>query len=129
MSILLTGVESGYAQLIAVLVIFVLVLGVTAFVTKWISGYQKQQSVNSNIEVIETSRLANNKYLQVIRVGETYMAIAVCKDTVTMLGEIPAEQLRKPEPGNVGLGFKELFERAVGKNSANESEPKDNSSK
>lgn len=127
MSVLLTGTESSYAQFIAVLVIFVLVLGVTALVTKWISGYQKQQSANSNIEVIETSRLTNTKYLQIIRVGETYMVIAVCKDTVTMLGEIPAEQLKKPELVNSGMVFKELFDKAVRKNSANASEPKDNS--
>ena len=34
MSALLAGTESGYAQFIAVLVIFVLVLGVTALTTK-----------------------------------------------------------------------------------------------
>ncbi|MCI9318474.1 MAG: flagellar biosynthetic protein FliO [Lachnospiraceae bacterium] len=129
MSVLLTGADSAYAQFIVVLIIFVLVLGVTAWVTKWISGYQKQQSANSNIEVIETSRLTNNKYLQLIRVGETYMAIAVCKDTVTMLGEIPAEQLKKQEPISSGLGFKELLDRAAGKNSENANEPKDNLSK
>ena len=129
MSVLLTGADSAYAQFIVVLIIFVLVLGVTAWVTKWISGYQKQQSANSNIEVIETSRLTNNKYLQLIRVGETYMAIAVCKDTVTMLGEIPAEQLKKPAAVNSGLGFKELFDKAVRKNSTSASGPKDNSSK
>ena len=128
MPVLLTG-ASGYAQFIAVLVIFVIVLGVTALTTKWIAGYQKQQNANSNIEVIETSRLTNNKYLQIIRVGETYMVIAVCKDTVTMLGEIPGEQLKQPELANSGPGFKELFDKAVRKNSANASEPKDNSSK
>jgi len=129
MPLFLTGAESSYAQFIAVLVIFVLVLGVTALTTKWISGYQKQQGADSNIEVIETSRLTNNKYLQIIRVGEKYMVIAVCKDTVTMLGEISAEQLKIPERVSSGLGFKELFDKAVRKNSANESEPKDNSSR
>lgn len=128
MSVLLAGTESGYAQFIAVLVVFVLVLGVTALTTKWISGYQKQQNANSNIEVIETSRLTNNKYLQIIRVGETYMVIAVCKDTVTMLGEIPIEQLKVTKADNSGMGFKELFDRAVRKHSADAGGPKDDSS-
>lgn len=129
MSALLAGTESGYAQFIAVLVIFVLVLGVTALTTKWISGYQKQQGSSGNIEVIETSRLTNNKYLQIIRVGETYMVIAVCKDTVTMLGEVPIEQLKISQEANCGRGFKELLEKAVRKSSANASEPKDDSNK
>lgn len=131
MTVLLTGSASSYAEFIAVLVIFVLVLGITALTTKWIAGYQKQQSANSNIEVIETSRLTNNKYLQIIRVGETYMVIAVCKDTVTMLGEIPGEQLKNTEftNPNSGSGFRELLDKAVKKTVGNASEPKDNSGK
>ena len=128
MSVLLTGFGSGYyAQFITILIVFVLVLGVTAFTTKWIAGYQKQQGENNNIEVVETSRLGNNKFIQIIRVGETYMVIAVCKDTVTILGEISGEQLKKPEFTNSGFGFKELLDKAVRKNSAKASEPKDNS--
>jgi len=128
MPALLTGSAGSYAQFIAVLVIFVFVLGVTAFVTKWIAGYQKQQGAGSNIEVIETSRLTNNKYLQIIRVGEKYLAIAVCKDTVTMLGEIPREQLKNTEYTASGFGFREFLDKAVKKTVGNASGPKDNSS-
>ena len=79
--VLLTGGSSGYAQFITVLLLFVVVLGITAAVTKWMANYQKQQSANENIEVIETTRIANNKYIQIIRAGGRYMVIAVCKDT------------------------------------------------
>ena len=123
--ILLTGDIDGYAQFITVLVIFVIVLGVTALVTKWIANYQKQQSVNENVQIIETTRIANNKYIQIIRVGETYMAIAVCKDTVTMLGEIPVEQL-KSGAAMQGFHFKDFFDRALTKNKADREEPKEN---
>lgn len=123
--ILLTGRSDSYAQFIAVLIIFVLVLGVTALTTKWIANYQKQQSANCNIEVIETTRIANNKYIQIVRVGDTYMAIAVCKDTVTMLGEVPREQLKDLEHFQKNVSFKELLERAVKKDSSNDSEPKE----
>ena len=41
--IILTGKADSYAQFITVLFIFVAVLAVTALVTKWIAGYQKQQ--------------------------------------------------------------------------------------
>lgn len=116
MSVLLTGAD-GYVQFITVLVVFVLVLAVTAVVTKWLAGYQKQQGANCNIEVIETTRISNSKYIQIIRVGATYMVIAVCKDTVTMLGEVPAEQLKNREAMQTSLNFKELFDRAMKKDS------------
>ena len=112
MSLLLTFGAGSYAQFITVLLVFVLVLAITALTTRWIAGYQKQQNQNNNVEVIETSRIANNKYIQIVRVGEKYMVIAVCKDTVTMLGEIPKEQLKE---GNSfrGMRFKEILDRAA----------------
>lgn len=124
MVLLAAGVNS-YAQFITVLLIFVAVLGVTAWTTKWIANYQKQQNENGNIEVVETTRIANNKYIQIIRAGEKYMVIAVCKDTVTMLGEIPEEQLKRGNPVQ-RFNFRELFEKAVMKERAAREEPKEN---
>lgn len=123
MGILLTA--GGYAQLISVLVIFVFVLGITAWSTKWIANYQKQQNAGSNIEIMETTRIANNKYLQLIRVGDTYKVIAVCRDTVTMLGEVPKEQLHFEEPTCGKVSFKDLFANTIKMNSSDESETKD----
>ena len=117
--ILMTG---NYVQFISVLVIFVLVLGVTAWVTRWMANYQKAQNVNCNIEIIETTRITTNKYIQLVRVGETYKVIAVCKDTVTLLGEVPADQLKFPNAGQNWTSFRELFERTVKKDSSDQSE-------
>ena len=125
MMLVMTNTSDSYVQFITVLVIFVLVLGVTALTTKWIANYQKQQNVNCNIEVIETTRIANNKYIQIVRVGDTYKAVAVCKDTVTLLGEVPKEQLREMKNGQTGMNFRELFDKAMKKDSSNDSEPKE----
>ena len=122
---LLTVNASNYAQFITVLLIFVVVLGITAVVTRWVATYQKQQCVNQNIEVIETTRIANNKYIQIIRAGEKYMVIAVCKDTVTMLGEIPEDSLKATRSVQ-NFGFKELLDKAMNKKGTAREEPKDN---
>ena len=142
MTILLTGRTDSYAQFITVLVVFVLVLGVTALVTRWIANYQKQQSANMNIEVIETTVISNGKYIQIVRVGETYMVIAVCKDTVTMLGEIPAEQLNLGKcgqeaysggvnsrgTGSLHANFRDFLNKAVKKAETESNEAGDNQS-
>ncbi len=130
MAVLLSGRSGSYLQLVTVLLIFVLVLAVTAWVTKWIASYQKQQGVNSNIEVVETTRIGSNKYVQLVRVGETYMAVAVCKDTVTMLGEVPKEQLTFTDGKSGSATFTDLFAKAmIRKNSSDspdtEKEPED----
>ncbi len=115
---LIAGRTNSYVQFIAILVIFVAVLAITAFTTRWIANYQKQTGMGTNIEIIETTRISTNKYIQIVRVGQTYMAIAVCKDTVTMLGEIPAEQMNLCHSSSGGSGFRELFEKALKKTSA-----------
>lgn len=123
MGVLLTA--GSVAQLVSVLVIFVLVLGITAWVTKWLANYQKEQGANSNIEIVETVRITTNKYIQLVRVGETYKVIAVCKDTVTLLGDVPAEQLKFRDASGSTTSFRELFEKSIKKDSGDQSEVKD----
>lgn len=123
MIILLTA--TGYIQLITLLIVFVLILFVTAWITKWIGNQQRAQSVNSNIEVIETMRISVNKYVQVVRVGTKYIAIAVCKDTITMLCEIPEEQVKLRESSSGAIHFRDLFQTILNKDSGDQSETKE----
>jgi flagellar protein FliO/FliZ len=76
------------------------------------ANIQSGKTCGSNIEVIETYRLTANKYVQIIRTGEKYLAIAVCKETVTMLAEVPAEQIHLPDKSTDAiLDFKKIFEK------------------
>ena len=86
------GADS-YIQFMTLLVLFLIVLAVAWFVTNWMAGYQRGRASNTNIEVLEMIGLSNNKYIQIIRVGQKYLAVAICKDTVTMLTEIPEQDL------------------------------------
>lgn len=106
---------NGYAQLITVLVVFVVVLGVTAWVTKWLANYQKSQNAGRNVEVIETTHIANNKWVQIIRTGKTYKVIAISKDNVTFLGDIDESELRDIKTGSGVSPFKSMFDKALKK--------------
>ena len=125
MFLLLTGKAGSYAQFIAVLLIFVIVLAVTAYSTKWIAGYQKKQGMCANMELLEAIRLGNNKYIQVVRLGEKFLALAVCKDTVTVLCEIPREEWKDIPPQTFSESFKGILEKvSSGQNHATK-EPKE----
>lgn len=80
-------------RFLSAIVVFVLVLAVTYFVTRWIGKYQQGISGSRNITVLETFRVTQNKYLQVVKVGEIYMVIAVCKDSITMLTRLDKDEL------------------------------------
>ena len=103
---------NSYLQFMTVLILFVFVLVITYWTTKWIAGYQKGKRTNANLEVVETFQLANSKYIQIIRVGQKYLAVAIGKDSVTMLTEIPEDQLTfSSSANNEQMSFKELFEK------------------
>lgn len=87
-----TRIDS-YLQFMTVLILFVFVLVITYFVTKWIARYQQGRAGDGNLEVIETCKLTSNKYVQIVRAGEKYLVIAVGKDEVHMLSEVSEDQL------------------------------------
>ena len=92
-TILLKGSGSSVLQLVTVLLLFVFVLFITGWTTKYIGNYQKMQGINRNLELIEAIRLSNNKYLQIVRAGEKYLVIAVGKDEVHMLTELSKDEV------------------------------------
>ncbi len=113
--VILTSNANSYAQLITVLIIFVVVLALTAWTTRFIASYQKQMGAGSNVEVVEATRIDSSKCIQIVRIGEKYFALAVCKDTVTSLGEIPKEQIVFKQVAGQSLDFKALLNSAIHK--------------
>ena len=115
MNVLMTSYSrlSSFAQLITLLIVFVFVLALTFYATKWMAKIQKNQFKNSNIKVIETFRLNNTKYIQIVKLGEKYVAIAVGKDTVTYLTELDESEfdLTKAMEGTSNLEFHEILKK------------------
>lgn len=108
-----TGLN-GFAQFVTVLLIFVGVLFLTYFSTRWIASYQKGRMYSSNITVVETFKITANKYIQIVRIGERYFAIAVGKDEVTLLGELKEDELTLQEVSQAtpAEDFKNILEKA-----------------
>ena len=103
---------SSSAQFITVLLIFLFVVAITYFTTRYIAGYQKNLIRTGNMELVESLRISNNKYLQIVKTGNKYLVIAVCKDTVTFLTELEESELIISQEEAVGLDFKGLLEKA-----------------
>lgn len=99
------------AQLLTVTLIFIFVLALTYFTTRFAGTYKKQQMMGKNIQIVETMSLNASKYLQIVKVGSQYFLIAVTKDNVTMLGEIEEDQLVFSEEESSGTDFKTIFEK------------------
>lgn len=91
--ILMNSSLESFMQLLGVLIIFAFVLAITYFTTKWLGGFQKAGMTGQRLQVIETVRIANNKYIQIVKAGEVYLIVAVGKDEVSLLAQLTEEQL------------------------------------
>jgi len=105
--------QENFVQLITVFFIFIFVLALTFFATKFVGSYQKTKLAGNNIQVLETFRISNSKYLQIIKIGEKYFAISVCKDTITYLGDLNSEDLVFRNQSNEFKfqNFKDIFDK------------------
>lgn len=100
-------------QLLALVVVFVIVLAGTYYVTRWIARSGMIQSQSKNIRVMETFKITTGKYIQIIKLGTKYYAIGVTKDDITFLAQLEEEQLDfSPDlSGDTKVSFKELFDK------------------
>ena len=96
MSILLTSTSTleSFGQLIKVLLIFVFVLAMTYYVTRWIGGYQKAHSYGKNLKLVETMNLGSNKMISIVRAGSKYLVVAVGKEEMSLLAELSADEVQ-----------------------------------
>ena len=101
--ILATSTGESLFQLLVMFVIFIAVLFVTYYVTKWIAGYQKAGTWNRNLKIVETRKVSSNKVVEIIEAGQNkYFVIAVGKDEITRLGTLDKEDL-KPEASDLSV--------------------------
>lgn len=111
-----TSSFDSFVQLLGVLVIFIFVLIITYVVTRWIAGYQKGHSFNRNLKIIETLKITQNKYIQIVEAGDEYLVIAIGKDEVRLLTKLAGEQLKEMPGDEFSTGistesFKEVLDK------------------
>lgn len=92
--VICAGSLSNFLELIGLVIVFILILFATYYTTRFVGKHTGIQTYAQNVEVIETFRLSQTKYIQIVRIGkEKYFALAVCKDSVTVLSEIDKDDL------------------------------------
>lgn len=107
-----TSSLKSIGELICVIVLFLFVLFL-AYLAARIAGSFQSGIVNkrSNIKVIEVFRLSNNKVIEIVKIGEKYLALAVCKESVTVLTELLADEIKEQEAALEPINFKDILEK------------------
>ena len=103
--------DNAVFQFITVTLIFVVVLALTYFTTRWVGSYQKKQMSYGTIKIIESYRLSSNKVMNIVKAGDKCFLIAVCKDTVTLIGEVNEDTLELKNTTDESESFGTVFSR------------------
>ena len=78
------------------------------------ANYQKGATNSGKIEIIDTCKISTNKYIQIVRIGERYVALAISNDQVTNLGDVDISDLVIKDKAAENLGFKDVLEKIKG---------------
>ncbi|MBO4901651.1 MAG: flagellar biosynthetic protein FliO [Lachnospiraceae bacterium] len=107
-----TGGANSIVQFLTALLVFAFVLALTYFTVRWVGAYQKMQPGNRNFEVIETCKVTNTKFMQIIRVGSRYFLIGIGKDTLEYFTELEADDLDLTRDTGMQDGFQKILQIA-----------------
>lgn len=103
----------NFIQFLSLIVVFILLLVVVYFVTRWIGGMEQRQYGNKNIKIIEGTRVGPNKVIQIVQVGKKFFVLGIGKDEISYLGEVKEEDLTISEENIKPLpDFKEILAKA-----------------
>lgn len=103
-------------QLFGLLLLFIFILIATYFTSKFVGGIKLGQVKKSNFKVIETYKIAPNKFLQIIHIGKKYIVISVNKDDIKFITELSEEEIICPDSDKSNsTNFKEIFLKSLKK--------------
>lgn len=114
---------SSLVDLVTLLIVFIIILGVAYMTARWMGNFQANVSSKNNIHIIETSRIANNKFLQIVKVGNKYFLISVSKDSINYLCQLDDDDVNEVQINNKG-SFKEIFSNIKNIKEKNETDDK-----
>lgn len=118
-----SGPLEGIIQLIVVLIMFIFVLALAYLTARLAGRFQSNIQSRSNMHIMETMRIGNNKYVQIIKVAEHYIVIGVGKDTIEFLTELDEDELNLEAMANTDKGsFKDILSQFQKKKDENETD-------
>ncbi len=114
------GIKSSGQNLLeffGIILVFIIVLVACWATTRFIASRQLSGKNTGNFEVVETYAIARDRFLQLVRIGTRYYAIAVGKDSINVIGELSAEELDlEKKTGSVAMnGFSSILTSLVKK--------------
>lgn len=82
------GTQDSFVQLLGLVFLLIIILIATYYTSKFVGGVKLGQMKNSNFQVIDTYRVTQNKLIQIVKIANKYVVIAIGKDTINYITEL-----------------------------------------
>lgn len=86
-------------QFFLLIVIFIVILALAYYSTKWASNLRMRGAGSLNMKVLESVSVGNQSMIELIKAGNKYFLVGVTKDNITFLTEIDEDNLVFDEDG------------------------------
>lgn len=107
-------------ELVWLVILCILVIAASYFVTKYVGGAQIKKRKNSNFKLLDACSLGSHKYLQIVKTGKRYFLMSVCKDNISLIAELAEDELEFYEqPANIN-NFNEVLSKYIKKKNKND---------
>ncbi len=107
-------------QFFLLIVVFVGILFLAYFSTKWIASAKMGLRKNNFISIVSTLPVGGSNSVQLIKAGERYFLIGVSKEKITYITEIDENDVPKYESEQVKFPFEKYFQEYFNKNKDND---------
>ena len=119
----LLNILHGIGQLLVLLLILAFVLFLAYYTSKLTAKFQNNLTKGQSMSVVETIRLQDGKFLQIVKVSDRYIVLGIGKEEITYICELDEMPERVEDSvSSDNSGFLAVLNKFTAKdnNSANE---------
>jgi flagellar protein FliO/FliZ len=112
--VLPAGVSDSYnvSQLVGLVFLLIVILVAAYYTSKFLGGIKLGQLKDSNFTLIDTYHISPNKVLQIVKIANKYLVIAIAKDTISVITELEETDILVKE---INKGEKQNFRQILEK--------------
>lgn len=99
-------------QMFGLVLLLIIILFAAYYTSKFVGKMTMGQLKNSNFQVIDAYRITPNKVLQIIKVGNKFLLIAITKDEINLITELDESEVFIKDTGTKEIqSFKQILDK------------------
>ncbi len=107
----------SFVQLVSLVFVLIIILVAAYYTSRFVGNLKMGQMKKSNFQVIDTYRISQNKALQIVKIANKYVVIAIAKDTIEVITELEeADVIIREFHNDEKQSFKQILDKLKNKN-------------